>query len=152
MLGELQSFRWHKGLHCDNSLFCEGPEAWSAWARSHSRTTAGTHSAPYTQLCSNGPRQRRGRRGYCLIVGSIEEGRSHQWLLSALGHIFCLANPVRNIGHNVEPTRPANIVYTIEPRQQRPGAPPLGTMKTPVDVVSGLVGVCSRHERCSPLR
>lgn len=54
--------------------------------------------------------QRQGRGGYCPIVGSIKEGRIHQWLLSALGRIFFLANPVRNIGHIVEPTRPANIV------------------------------------------
>lgn len=33
MLGELQSFRWHKGLHCNNSLFCEGPEARSTQPR-----------------------------------------------------------------------------------------------------------------------
>lgn len=63
MLGELQSFRRHKGLHCSNSLFCEGPEARSARPGRHSWTTAGTNSAQYTQLCSNGltAKTRQGR-------------------------------------------------------------------------------------------
>lgn len=39
--------------------------------------------------------QRQGRRGYFPMVWSIREGRIHQWLLSVLSHIFCLAKPCK---------------------------------------------------------
>lgn len=65
MLGELPSFRRHKGLHRNNSLFCEGPEARTATA---SWTTAGTRSAPYIQLCSNGPTAKTKQGSDCPVV------------------------------------------------------------------------------------
>lgn len=145
MLGELQSFRWHKGLHCDNSLFCEGPEALSAQPGRHSRTTAGIHSALYTLLCNErtSSKDKAKLLSYCLIN---KEGKIHQWLLFALGHSFCMPNPGLNIEYVVEcqlgkpiPCRPP------EPRRQRQGVAPLSSYNKQVKVVPKLVRVCSWH-------
>lgn len=60
----------------------------SAQPGGRSRTTAGTHSAQHTQLCSNGPTANR-RQGRLLSHGLIDNGgRFQQWLLSAWAHLW----------------------------------------------------------------
>lgn len=103
MLGELQSFKQHKRLHCNESLFREGVEVWSAQPGRHSWTTAKTHSAPSTELCSNEPSAKT--KGSLLSHGLNNKGRKNSPVTS-----FAWKTPVRNTGHTMEPTGPINIV------------------------------------------
>lgn len=95
MLGELQSFRRHKGLHCNNSVFSEGPEARSAQPGRHSKSTAGIHSAPYAQLCTNEPTAKT-KQGRLLSHCVIDTGRKNSPVtsLSIRSHLL-LGKPCR---------------------------------------------------------
>lgn len=103
-----------RGSRWTNGLFCDAPGApvCAAWGTLRG---CGWNSQleftlrPVSSCAATDQQQRRGEASVPWFHQK-KEGRVHQWLCSALGHIFCLPNPVRNIGRLVDPTQSASIV------------------------------------------
>lgn len=100
MLGELQSFKWHKGLRCNNSLFGVGPEAWSAKPGSHLWTTAGTSSAPYIQLCSSGLTAKT-RQDWTRLHLNFDRLQNSSVTARSIKPHLLIGKPCKIIGHPV---------------------------------------------------
>ena len=68
-----------------------------------SRRSVLEFSINHTPSCVAIHQKLRQSKGYCTVMRSIKEVRIHLCQSSTLYHIFCLANPVGNVGHNAEP-------------------------------------------------
>lgn len=144
MLEELQSFRWHKGLHYNNSFFCEGPEDQCAPTGRHSWTIAGIHSAPYTQLCSDRLTERDKAKplSRCLINTGMKDSPVNA--LSIRSHLL-LAKPCKTHWPYCEANQASQFSVDRRAQATNTGCHASSSDKTLVEVVPRLVEVCVRR-------